>query len=515
MSRGLIVLLLLALGGHSLRADPAENETRIQILEEELERLREESGEPVGFQEYGDLGPILSRPYFIEEGIYWSGYGQFSFTDKRSGRASDLANVDRFGILLGYRFSDLVLLNAEIVYRDAGFNNRTVAECLNESCTVIGPRQVNEARTIVRNVYVDLLFHPSFSLSLGQQPLPLGYSSLRSDPTFYLASAGPQMEGSLMPAGWSEIGAAIHGEFLNGFIHYRAGIYTAPDATRFSAESWMADGAQGGSFAKSSEGAGAARIDVRPLEGLEIGAAGYYAKAANQKVQSVDFFTRLDFSRLSVNDLALATELEESFVASRPADIVVQIAETHARFDRGPVSIRGIYMKGLLNPSGVRAINAHTGRNVAIHVESGYAEGALDLFYFLGMNQKLYLVMGSEYINSQKETFRSHPAGSVALEDTVSSLLGAAFQSSSQLDGGLRALGVVSTSVSYVPGDPDPVNDRRIKRLGLNYFPVPDASIRIVYETWSSASNRLDDIEERNPDNNKIDRVVASVQFRF
>ena len=109
--------------GEAQEPDVAELERRIDVLAEEIERLRSGEDERLDVDEARRLGlaPSASATYAIDSGVSIAGYGEMlleNFADVNQG-GSPTNKTTQFDYLrailyAGYRFSDKFLFNSEI-----------------------------------------------------------------------------------------------------------------------------------------------------------------------------------------------------------------------------------------------------------------------------------------------------------------------------------------------------------------------------------------------------------------
>ena len=241
------------------QADIAELERRIEVLAEEVERLR--SGEPeieVTVDEARALGlaPSAAATYGIERGVSIAGYGEmllenWSDTNQAGNPANKRTQFDYLRAILyaGYRFNDKFIFNSEI--------------------------EVEHAKEIyVEFAYVDWLAHPNFGVRGGMLLVPMGLVNEFHEPTVFMGAERPVTEQSIIPSTWRENGGGVYGSAANGLVAYRAYVVNGFNGSKFSS-SGLRGGRQKGYKAKAENMAFTGRVDITPTPGVFFGGSFY------------------------------------------------------------------------------------------------------------------------------------------------------------------------------------------------------------------------------------------------
>ena len=157
--------------------DVAELERRIDVLGEELERLR--SGEvqqrltPDEARRLG-LAPSAAATYGVEQGVSIAGYGEMLIENyaNKGGTKSDML---RAILYTGYRFNDKFLFNSEI--------------------------EVEHGKEIyVEFAYVDYQVTSNFGLRGGMLLAPMGLVNEFHEPTVFMGAERPVTENKVIPS---------------------------------------------------------------------------------------------------------------------------------------------------------------------------------------------------------------------------------------------------------------------------------------------------------------------------
>jgi len=241
----------------------AELERRIDVLAQEIERLKlGEAAVSADRSEHG-LGPAASKVYRGQKGVAIGGYGEFVYSNPRaSDQAGNAAGVsDRIDLLravfyVGYKWNDHFLVNSEIEFEHA-----TTGE---------GDEERGEAS--VEFAHVDWLYRKELNLRGGLVLLPVGLINELHEPTVFVSALRPRVETRIIPSTWREMGVGAFGDI--GGWSYRTYLVNGLDASRFTAEG-LREGRQSGSNASSSDFAWVGRLDYTGRPGLVAGGSLY------------------------------------------------------------------------------------------------------------------------------------------------------------------------------------------------------------------------------------------------
>ena len=229
--------------------DVEELERRVEILAEELERLR--SGEPDGEVPIDraralGLAPSAAAAYGRDAGVSIAGYGEMLYENYASSK-TDQFDFLRAILYAGYRFNDRFLFNSEI--------------------------EVEHAKEIfVEFAYVDYLATDNLGLRAGMLLIPMGLVNEFHEPTVFLGAERPVTEKSIIPTTWRENGGGIYGAFDK--VAFRAYVVNGLDGSAFSS-SGVRGGRQKGGQAKANDMAFTGRVDFTPTPGMFFGASIY------------------------------------------------------------------------------------------------------------------------------------------------------------------------------------------------------------------------------------------------
>ena len=235
--------------GGERQVDIEELERRIDLLAEEIERLRSGEAETELTDEQAralGLAPSAAATYRSGTGVSIAGYGEMLYENYASDRTSQFDYL-RAILYAGYRFNDRFLFNSEI--------------------------EVEHAKEIfIEFAYVDYLATDSFGLRAGMLLIPMGLVNEFHEPTVFMGAERPVTEQSIIPSTWRENGGGVY--YAGDRVAVRAYVVNGLDGARFSS-SGVRDGRQKGGRAKATDMAFTGRVDITPAPGVFFGASVY------------------------------------------------------------------------------------------------------------------------------------------------------------------------------------------------------------------------------------------------
>ena len=239
--------------------DIAELEQRIEILAEEVERLRSGEDERLDVDEARRLGlaPSAAATYAIDRGVSIAGYGEMlleNYADS-SGKTTQFDYL-RAILYAGYRFNDRFLFNSEI--------------------------EVEHAKEIyVEFAYVDFQATQNFGLRGGMLLVPMGLVNEFHEPTVFMGAERPVTENKIIPSTWRENGGGFYGAFDQ--VSFRFYVLNGFMGSKFN-DGGLRGGRQKGYKALSSSIVYTGRLDITPTPGVFFGASFYTGDSGNRQV---------------------------------------------------------------------------------------------------------------------------------------------------------------------------------------------------------------------------------------
>lgn len=254
---------------------------KTNVLAEEVEKIRTEMfiPEDIEYKSAYGLGPAASKVYQVGKGLSVGGYGEFnyqSFVGDEVNNQKDNADYERLVLYVGYKFTDNILFNSEIEFEHGS---------------------TSEGGSVsVEFAALDFFIDPLANVRAGMVLMPMGFVNQIHEPPFYFGNNRPEVERTIIPSTWREIGVGLFGELLPG-LTYTSYVVNSLDAKGFSS-SGIRGGRQKGSKARAEDLAFVGRVDYAPaqLSGVTFGASAYLGNSGqNQDFdgQQVDAFTQL------------------------------------------------------------------------------------------------------------------------------------------------------------------------------------------------------------------------------
>ena len=261
-------------GSEETQVDVRELERRVDLLAEELERLR--SGE--GGRELTDedaramgLAPSASAVFRTNRGLSIAGYGEFLYENyaaaKQNGSAGTGSTLDalRAIVYTGYRFNDKFVFNSEI--------------------------EIEHAKEVyLEFAYVDYQATDNFGIRGGMLLVPMGLVNEFHEPTVFMGTERPFTENKIIPSTWRENGVGIYGAFDK--VSFRLYTINGFNGQKFSSAG-LRGGRQKGSKAKGQNFAYTGRLDVTPTPGLFFGGSFYRGGSAQGSLGDDDLGTTI------------------------------------------------------------------------------------------------------------------------------------------------------------------------------------------------------------------------------
>ncbi len=319
---------------------------QLDVLTEEVQRLREAQAPPEKAERFYGLGPSASRVYALEQGVSLAGYGEVVYRNENDGTKQ--ADAQRLIMYLGYRFSPHILFNSEIE-----FEHGNTEENLNGKAGEVS----------VEFAYLDFLIDPRFNIRAGLLLQPVGIINEMHEPPTFHGVFRPDIARFIIPTTWREIGVGIFGDLGQG-IQYKAYLTNGLDARGFEDEG-IREGRGGGNRPFFETPAVVGRIDWSPHPSFTLGITGYTGRADQNQI----------------------------FVDGRPVDVRVSLFEVHGLFQYHGFEARALFASTWL--TNVEALNRFLGREgdegVGKRMEGFYVELAYNIMALSNRPGRFYL----------------------------------------------------------------------------------------------------------------------------
>lgn len=330
-----------------------------------------------------------------EHGFELSGYGEMLYQhfdfgpDRKSdpnGAPADsrsVVSLPRAVFELEYHFRPDLYLETEIEFEYGGTGSAMELEY--EEFGEYEHEVEKGGEIVLEEIHITKEFFPELSLRLGHFILPVGLLNTAHDPDDYFTTIRPESESGIIPVTWHETGIEAFGD-VAGFS-YRLQLVNGLDATGFTSERWVTEGHQTKfEVAQATDMAVVGALEYKGIDGLRVGGSVYHGNSTGNRPKE-------DMEGIDGN---------------------VTIFDGHVAYERGPLTARGVFLRGSLqNADIISQKNLRTSKNlqvprtpVASAAQAWAAEAGYDVFSFIlpQSGYRLYPFVRYEYYNAMEET---------------------------------------------------------------------------------------------------------------
>ena len=309
-------------------------------------------------QQQNAVNTILSSKN--SKGITIGGYGQVDY-NQPEGKNGKL-DVHRFIIFLGYKFSDRVQFVTEIEFE-----------------------HVKEL--FVEQAFLSYSVSNNFNIRGGLMLVPMGIVNEYHEPTTFNGVERPNVDKSIVPSTWSEIGIGVSGRFNEASLRYQAYIFngfaSVNNGKVLGGLNGLRNGRQKGAESIINTPNFSAKIDYYGISGLRLGLAGYFGHTqAEDDVQDID-----------------------------GADVGITMVGLDARYVHKRFSARGQFIQAILTDT--EAYNILYETDLGSELKGWYAEAAYNLLP-LSKEQKLDVFLRYEQYDTHAATQDANIARNLA-----------------------------------------------------------------------------------------------------
>jgi len=296
-----------------------------------------------------------------QESTTLGGYGEIHYTN-RSGRNTPAeVNLRRFVVYLAHSFDDHIAFRSELEIEDAKVEGGSAG-----------------GEVALEQAFLDYRVSDRVTLRTGLVLPPVGIINETHEPPTFNGVDRPAFDHDVIPTTWRELGVGILGTLpITEGLSYRLYVVNGLKASGFSNAEGIREGRQEGRNASLANPSLTGRLEwVRP--GLRLGGSFWYGGT-------------------TAGDTLLGTGTFAAPVALVSAD---------ARYERGPLSVRGIV--ATISVSNADTINALYGTAVGSRISGGYLEAAYNVLPLLAprSKQRLNAFARHERYNTQADVPR-------------------------------------------------------------------------------------------------------------
>lgn len=259
-------------------------ERKTDVLSQEVEKLRTNLAIPeeAKYKSMYGLGPAASKIYSVGKGMSIGGYGEANYSAKvgDKGDSTNDADLERFVLYAGYKFTDSILFNSELEFEHA----------------TTGEGSEERGEVSVEFAALDFFIDPMVNVRAGLVLMPMGFINQIHEPPFFYGNQRPEVEKRIIPSTWREMGVGLFGQ-ITPELTYTTYLVNGLNAEEFSADG-ISEGRGGGSQAKAETFGYVARMDYAPqaVPGLSVGGSAYVGEAGQNQTfagQTANVFTQL------------------------------------------------------------------------------------------------------------------------------------------------------------------------------------------------------------------------------
>src|SRR3990167_5805243 len=262
----LLLLMFISTVSFAEEIEIKEMKRQIDVLTEEMEKLKLGAVAEPKYESFMGLGPAASKVYGIEKGLSLGGYGEVVYSNYQDSTKKDFADAFRFILYGGYKFNEWILMNTELEFEHAG----------------IGNAQSKEPEVYVEFSYLDFLLSKPFNIRTGLLLMPVGIINEFHEPTVYHGVLRPEVETNLIPSTWRELGIMAHGEPIEN-LTYKIAFINGLSADKFSNSTWIRSSRQQGAKVNADVGALVANVNYEFIPGLSVGGSYYWGEGSTGK----------------------------------------------------------------------------------------------------------------------------------------------------------------------------------------------------------------------------------------
>ena len=260
------------------------------------------------------------------KGITIGGYAQIDYNQPEGDNGT--LDVHRLVILVGYKFNDKTQFVTEIEYE-----------------------HVKEV--FVEQAFLQYSLNDNVNLRGGLMLVPMGIVNEYHEPTTYNGVERPNVDKSIVPTTWREIGVGVSGRVDNASLRYQAYIFNGFKSVNGSnylgGSNGLRNGRQKGAESTINTPNFSAKLDHYGLPGLRLGLSGYYGR----------------------------TQAEDDVDAIDGADVGVAMVGLDARYVKNRFTARGQFIHTSLTDT--EAYNNLYGSDLGSALQGWYIEGAFNL----------------------------------------------------------------------------------------------------------------------------------------
>lgn len=253
------------------------------------------------------------------------GYGEIYY-EQPEGK-NGVLNAERLVLFLGYKFNDKTQFVTEIEIEDA-------------------------KKIELEQAFLQYSLNDHVNLRGGLMLVPMGIINEYHEPTTFNGVQRPNMDKSIVPTTWREIGVGVSGKFNEVSLRYQAymfnGFASLGGGDALGGSNGLRNGRQEGADAIISTPSFSAKLDYYGLPGLRLGVSGYFGRS-----QTEDALKNIDGSTVGISMLGVDARYAYQRFTARGQFVHAGISDTEKyntlnNADLGS-ALQGWYLEGAYN----------------------------------------------------------------------------------------------------------------------------------------------------------------------
>ncbi|MGB0837654.1 MAG: hypothetical protein ACPGRE_06095 [Flavobacteriaceae bacterium] len=303
---------------------------------------------PASYQNTNSANRLISSGI---NGVTVGGYAQIDYNQPLDG-SNGKADVHRLVMLFGYNFSQDVQFVTEIEFEHV-------------------------TEVYVEQAFLNYNLTSFLSFRGGLMLVPMGIINEYHEPTTYNGVERPNVDKSIVPTTWREMGFGVTGNISDLSLRYQGylfnGFASDNNGKYLGGSNGLRNGRQKGAEAMVGKPNFSTKFDYYGIQGLKLGLSGYFGSSvADNEVKDEDGST-----------------------------VGISMLGLDARYVYSKFSARAQYIKTYI--SGAEAYNEFYGSDLGDQMEGWYVEGAYNVLP-ANKTQELTFFMRYEQYNTQQVT---------------------------------------------------------------------------------------------------------------
>ncbi|WP_266170118.1 porin [Dyella subtropica] len=259
----------------------------------------------------------------------FGGYGEIAYNHYTKDSSRSQADLKRFVILFGHRFTDQLSFNSEVEWEHAV-----------TSANDQGESEIEQA-------YLNYQFNSAVNLKAGLFLMPFGLLNQSHEPPAFYGVERNEVETRIIPSTWREGGLGLYGSTDAG-LKWDVGVTTGFDTAKLDdASSPLHASHQELQLAKAHDLAAYAAVNYQGIPGWTVGGAVFSGNSMHANADFKTDNTKPNFAGISAR---------------------VTLWDVHTRWQQNGWDLSAVYAKGTIGDAGkidttVQAFNTATGAN--------------------------------------------------------------------------------------------------------------------------------------------------------